>query len=100
MNPKAVLPYHEWFIEFKEPPNNEVVFAEKLDEAMQKQNGYYKDLIDGIVLKPLTITKVQESGFHLYMKSEGKLGGQNKPPRLSNNRKLANSLTPFLDDRQ
>ena len=67
---------------------------------MQKQNNYYKDLVEGKVLKPLIITKVREGGFHQYMKSEGKLGGQNKPPRLSNNRKLANSLTPFLDDRQ
>ena len=74
------------------------MFAERLDKAMQKQNSYYKDLIEGKVLKPLIITKVREGGFHQYMKSENKLGGQNKPPRLSNNRKLANSLTPFLDD--
>ena len=100
VNPKAGLPYHEWFIEFKEPPNSEAVFAESLDEVMQKQNSYYKDLIEGKVLRPLTITKVQEGGFHEYMKSKGKLGGQNKPPRLLNNRKLANSLTPFLDERQ
>ena len=100
MSPKTGLPYHEWFIEFKELPSNEAVFAKSLDEAMQKQNSYYKDLIEGKVLKPLTITKVRESGFYQYMKSEGKLGGQNKPPRLSNNRKLANSLTPFLDDGQ
>jgi hypothetical protein len=100
VNPKKGLPYHEWYVEFKEPPSNEAVFAENLDEAMQKQNSYYKDLVEGKVLKPLIITKVREGGFHQYMKSEGKLGGQNKPPRLSNNRKLANSLTPFLDDRQ
>ena len=100
VNPKTGLPYHEWFIEFKVLPSNEAVFAKSLDEAMQKQNSYYKDLIEGKVLKPLTITKVRESGFYQYMKSKGKLGGQNKPPRLSNNRKLANSLTPFLDDGQ
>ena len=100
VSPKTGLPYHEWFIEFKELPSNEAVFAKSLDEAMQKQNSYYKDLIEGKVLKPLTITKVRESGFYQYMKSEGKLGGQNKPPRLSNNRKLANSLTPCLDDGQ
>ncbi len=98
--PETGLPYHEWFIEFKKFPGNDAVFAERLDEAMQKQNSYYKDLIEGKVLKPLVITRVREGGFHQYMKSKGKLGGQNKPPRLSNNRKLANSLTPFLDDRQ
>jgi hypothetical protein len=65
---------------------------------MQKQNTYYKDLIDGKVLKPLVIKTVQENGFLKYMKLEGKLGGQNKPPRLANNRKLANSLTPYLND--
>ena len=100
VNPKTGLPYHEWFIEFKELPSDEFVFAECLDEAMQKQNSYYKDLIEGKVLKPLIITKIREGGFRQYMKSEGKLGGQNKPPRLSNNRKLANSLIPFLNDRQ
>ena len=98
--PETGLPYHEWFIEFKKFPGDDAVFAERLDEAMQKQNSYYKDLIEGKVLKPLVITRVREGGFHQYMKSKGKLGGQNKPPRLSNNRKLANSLTPFLDDRQ
>ena len=100
VNPKTGLPYHEWYVEFKEPPSNEAVFAKNLDEAMQKQNNYYKDLVEGKVLKPLIITKVREGGFRQYMKSEGKLGGQNKPPRLSNNRKLANSLIPFLNDRQ
>ena len=100
VSPKIGLPYHEWFVEFKEPPSNYAEFAENLDEAMQKQNNYYKDLIKGKILKPLIITRVREGGFHQYMKSEGKLGGQNKPPRLSNNRKLANSLTLFLDDRQ
>ena len=100
VSPKTGLPYHEWYVEFKEPPINEALFAENLDEAMQKQNSYYKDLVEGKVLRPLIITKVREGGFRQYMKSEGKLGGQNKPPRLSNNRKLANSLTPFLDDRQ
>jgi hypothetical protein len=98
VNPKTGLPYHEWFIEFRQNPTNESLFAEELDVAMQKQNTYYKDLIDGKVLKPLVIKTVQENGFLKYMKLEGKLGGQNKPPRLANNRKLANSLTPYLND--
>ena len=98
VSPKTGLPYHEWFIEFRHPPINESLFAGELDVAMQKQNTYYKDLIDGKILRPLVIKNVQENGFLKYMKSEGKLGGQNKPPRLANNRKLANSLTPYLND--
>lgn len=98
VNPKEGLPYHEWFIEYGKSPEDEVEFAKDLDLEMQKQNSYYKDLIEGKVLKPLVVTKIQEKGFHMYLKSEGKLGGQNKPPRLANNRKLADSLTPFIDE--
>ena len=73
------MPYHEWFVEFRKQPNDMTSFSEELDVAMQKQNTYYKDLIEGKILKPLVIRKVQENGFLKYMKSEGKLGGQNKP---------------------
>ena len=62
---------------------------------MCSQNSYYDDLIRGNVLRPLLINKVSDGGFYNYMKSIGKLGGQNKPPRLSNNRKLADGLTTF-----
>ena len=98
VNPSNGLPYHEWFVEFRKQPNDMTSFSEDLDVAMQNQNTYYKDLIDGKILKPLVIRKVQENGFLKYMKSEGKLGGQNKPPRLANNRKLANSLTLHIND--
>jgi hypothetical protein len=98
VNPESGLPYHEWFIEFKKTPLDEKTFARDLDRAMQGQNTYYKDLILGNVLKPLVISRVKEGGFVNYMKDEGKLGGQNKPPRLSNNRKLANRLTLYLND--
>lgn len=98
VNPESGLPYHEWFIEFKKTPSDEKTFARDLDRAMQDQNTYYKDLILGNVLKPLVISRVKEGGFVNYMKDEGKLGGQNKPPRLSNNRKLANRLTLYLND--
>ena len=98
VNPSNGLPYHEWFVEFRKQPNDMTSFSEDLDVAMQNQNAYYKDLIDGKILKPLVIRKVQENGFLKYMKSEGKLGGQNKPPRLANNRKLANSLTLYIND--
>ena len=93
ITPTEGLPYHEWFIEFdseeSEQSNNLEDFALKIDNAMRKQNVYYDDLIVGNVLRTLVITKVQKNGFQEYMKSIGKLGGQNKLPRLSNDRKIA-----------
>ena len=92
INPNQGLPYHEWFIEFENTPENMDEFAVKIDNAMRKQNVYYDDLIVGKVLRTLIITKVQKNGFQEYMKSIGKLGGQNKLPRLSNDRKIADLL--------
>jgi hypothetical protein len=89
ITPTVGLPYHEWFIEFENEPNNLEDFALKIDIAMRKQNLYYDDLIVGNVLRTLFITKVPKNGFQEYMKSIGKLGGQNKLPRLSNDRKIA-----------
>ncbi|MGB7786111.1 MAG: GH3 auxin-responsive promoter family protein [Salinimicrobium sp.] len=86
------LPYHEWFIEFEKEPQDMAKFAAALDRSMQEQNTYYFDLIEGKILQPLKITKVPASGFQEYMKSIGKLGGQNKLPRLSNDRKIAEAL--------
>jgi phenylacetate-coenzyme A ligase PaaK-like adenylate-forming protein len=88
--PETGLPYHEWFIEFENEPNNLDEFALAIDNAMRKQNVYYDDLILGKVLQTVKITKVSKNGFQEYMKSIGKLGGQNKLPRLSNDRKIAN----------
>ncbi|WP_445730707.1 GH3 auxin-responsive promoter family protein [Mariniflexile sp.] len=88
INPKEGLPYHEWFIEFENEPENLSVLAKKIDQSLQEQNSYYFDLISGHVLQPLKITKVTKGGFQEYMKSIGKLGGQNKLPRLSNDRKI------------
>ena len=88
INPIEGLPYHEWFIEFENEPENISNFATKIDESLQTQNIYYFDLIKGKVLQPLKITKVKKGGFQEYMKSVGKLGGQNKLPRLSNDRKI------------
>ena len=87
------MPYHEWFIEFENPPSDIEGFATQIDAAMQLQNSYYFDLIQGKVLQPLKITPVQKGGFQNYMKTIGKLGGQNKTPRLSNDRKIADVLT-------
>ena len=91
--PETGLPYHEWFIEFENEPNNLEEFALAIDNAMRKQNVYYDDLIVGKVLQTVKITKVSKNGFQEYMKSIGKLGGQNKLPRLSNDRKIADQLT-------
>jgi len=91
-NPPKGLPYHEWLIEFEEEPKNLDIFALSLDKYLQEQNSYYLDLIEGKILKPLVITPVKKNGFQEYMKSIGKLGGQNKIPRLSNDRKIADAL--------
>ena len=93
IEPLEGLPYHEWFIEFENSPSNIEDFATQIDAALQSQNSYYLDLIQGKVLQPLKITPVQKGGFQNYMKTIGKLGGQNKTPRLSNNRKIADVLT-------
>ena len=92
INPAEGLPYHEWFIEFENAPENVSVLAKHIDESLQKQNSYYFDLIKGKILKRLQITMVKEDGFTNYMKSIGKLGGQNKIPRLANDRKIAEAL--------
>ena len=95
VNPAQGLPYHEWMIEFDTPPTDITAFAAQLDQAMEAQNIYYQDLIQGKVLQPLVVTAVKKNGFKHYMKSIGKLGGQNKVPRLSNDRKIADALTQF-----
>jgi len=92
ITPSTGLPYHEWLIEFEKEPENMEVFAETIDNSMRKQNIYYDDLITGNVLRKVVITKVSKNGFQDYMKSQGKLGGQNKIPRLSNNRDIADNL--------
>lgn len=92
INPNSGLPYHEWFVEFDNSPQDLEAFSLKLDAALQKQNTYYFDLIKGKVLRPLLISKVKTHGFQIYMKAIGKLGGQNKIPRLSNDRAIADKI--------
>ena len=93
INPtKDELPYHEWLIEFQTAPKNLIEIASFMDKSMQDQNTYYRDLIKGKVLQPLKISSLKEDSFNAYMKSQGKLGGQNKVPRLSDNRKIADQL--------
>ncbi len=95
IHPEKGLPYHEWFIEFENEPEDISELAKKIDQSLQKQNSYYFDLIQGKVLQPLKITKVKKDGFQDYMKSIGKLGGQNKLPRLSNDRKIVEGF-PYI----
>jgi hypothetical protein len=92
ISPLSGLPYHEWFIEFENEPIDDNAFQEALDNAMRKQNMYYDDLIVGNILKKAVITKVAKNGFQDYMKSIGKLGGQNKIPRLSDDRVIVDKL--------
>ena len=84
--------YHEWLVEFERPPLDMDLFTSKLDQAMCVKNVYYQDLITGHILKPLELVVLPKNAFINYMKSEGKLGGQNKVPRLSNDRKIADAL--------
>ena len=95
ITPETGLPYHQWFIEFDKKPENIEDFAKKVDATLQQQNSYYFDLIDGKILQPLKITVIEKGGFNKYMKSVGKLGGQNKVPRLANDRKIADALLKF-----
>lgn len=92
ITPETGLPYHEWFIDFENAPEDMDAFALKIDYALRKQNVYYDDLIVGNVLRTLVIRVVEKHGFEGYMKSIGKLGGQNKLPRLSNDRKIVTQL--------
>lgn len=95
VTPAEGLPHHEWFIEFAKPPHDLMMFAIELDKQLRKLNVYYDDLIAGNILQTLRITNLQKNAFIDYMKSLGKLGGQNKVPRLSNDRKIADLLTPY-----
>jgi hypothetical protein len=97
INPSQGLPYHEWYIEFDTLPKDLDGFALEIDQAMQEKNIYYKDLIIGKVLRPLVIRPVDSGGFKKYMKSIGKLGGQNKIPRVADNRKIADQLDAFFN---
>lgn len=93
VKPQEGLPYHEWFVEFTKEPENLESFALLLDEAMQQQNPYYKDLIQGKILRSAKLSKCRTGSFVDYMRSVGKLGGQNKIPRLADNRIIAEALS-------
>ena len=89
--------YHEWFIEFENEPMDISLFMGKVDDNLRKKNVYYDDLISGNILQKLQLRRIRKNGFIDYMKSLGKLGGQNKVPRLSNDRVIADQLQAFLE---
>jgi GH3 auxin-responsive promoter len=92
VTPAEGLPYHEWLIEFAKPPADVERFARDIDRRLTELNVYYDDLITGSILRPLKITALPQNAFIDYMRSQGKLGGQNKVPRLSNDRKIADVI--------
>ncbi len=90
--------FHEWLVEFENMPDDLSAFATRLDQLLREKNSYYDDLISGKILSPLKITPVRKNGFIDYMRSVGKLGGQNKVPRLSNDRKIADELRKWVKE--
>ncbi len=92
ITPGEGLPYHEWLVEFEKIPENPGSFIRLIDRKMQEQNIYYKDLVQGGILRPAVLSVVKKDGFNAYMASEGKLGGQNKIPKLKNDRSLADKM--------
>ena len=92
---KEGMPHHQWLVEFSRAPHDLAAFSLELDNQMRKLNVYYDDLISGNILRTLIITSLKRNAFIDYMKSLGKLGGQNKVPRLSNDRKIADVLQDY-----
>ena len=96
VTPKEGLPHHEWLVAFDQMPNDPKAFAATLDNHLCKLNSYYDDLIRGSILKTLELTTLKPSAFQQYMKSQGKLGGQNKVPRLANDRSIADPIRQWM----
>lgn len=96
VNPEEGLPLHEWYVEFATPPHDLLAFEKELDLRLQQLNSYYDDLIKGSILRELKVQSLKPASFRNYMKSQGKLGGQNKVPRLANDRKIADVLHDFV----
>ena len=96
VNPPEGLPLHEWYVEFSKPPEDLYAFEKAIDKKLQELNVYYFDLVSGAILRPLKIKPLRQGAFQDYMRSIGKLGGQNKVPRLSNDREIADELEKFV----
>ncbi len=98
VTPKTGLPLHEWYVEFAAEPKDFSAFSAELDVQLRNRNTYYNDLITGAILRPLEVKSLQKDSFINYMKSMGKLGGQNKVPRLANDRKLSDELIRYVKE--
>ena len=96
ITPESGLPLHEWYVAFAKKPKNMATFEKIVDDKLQELNSYYKDIVVGKIVRPLKIIALEKSAFISYMKSIGKLGGQNKVPRLSNDRKIADALQSYI----
>jgi hypothetical protein len=96
VQPESGLPYHEWFIEFAALPSDMDDFANTINNELSKKNIYYDDLIQGGILKPCVVSVLPKNSFNIYMDKNGKLGGQNKVPRLMNDRGIADELSKFI----
>jgi hypothetical protein len=92
VSPAEGLPFHEWFVEFSEEPSDVEAFAKAANEGVLQRNPYYRDLISGAILQTAKLRVLQKGTFHQAMANRGKLGGQNKPPRLANGRDFASEL--------
>ncbi len=99
VTPLEGLPHHEWMVEFASPPKDLGAFGLELDQQLRDRNVYYDDLITGNILRTLKLTCLRKNAFIDYMKSQGKLGGQNKVPRLANDRKIADVLGRMINDK-
>jgi hypothetical protein len=97
VTPKEGLPLHEWYVEFAKPPQDLAAFEKEINLHLQNLNSYYDDLISGKILRPLKIISLPKGSFINYMRSQGKLGGQNKVPRLANDRKIADDLEKMVN---
>ena len=98
VTPDSGLPLHEWYVEFASAPEDIEAFEHELDSTLRELNSYYDDLISGAILRTLKIRQLKRNSFVNYMRSIGKLGGQNKVPRLSNDRKIAEGLNEFIEE--
>jgi hypothetical protein len=92
VNPQEGLPFHEWFVEFSKAPDDEKAFEAAVNAGVIQRNPYYRDLISGSILQNAQLRKLEKGVFHQAMANRGKLGGQNKPPRLANSREFASEL--------
>ena len=92
---------HQWVIEFEQAPSDINHFATLLDDTLQTLNSDYEaKRYKGISLQPLEIHVAKQGTFYLWLKEKGKLGGQHKIPRLSNNRKYVEELINLCNQMQ